>query len=204
MEINLLEERVETTQERSYKTRFGEIKRILEALLFSSSEPLSLQKLREVIETSFPLTPRELRTAIEELGQEYTQEGHAFQIAEIGEGYLLQTVDSMALYVELLHQNKRSERLSQAATEVLAIVAYRQPITRREIEQIRGVDSSGTVISLVERELVAPVGRKEAPGRPIQYGVTKRFLQHFGLKDLQEFTGAVSTSASNGSAPTAP
>ncbi|MCC5831638.1 MAG: SMC-Scp complex subunit ScpB [Chlamydiales bacterium] len=167
------------------------MKRIIEGLLFASNEPLPLQKLKEVIQTHYPVRSIELKRLIEELSQEYDNEGHAFQIAEIGGGYLLRTVEEMRPYLDLLHHDRRGEKLSRAATEVLAIIAYRQPITRREMEEIRGVDCSGTVVSLMERGLIEPVGRKEAPGRPIQYGITKRFLQHFGLKDLEDLTNLI-------------
>lgn len=191
MSINLLEESFETTTERTHSTREREIKRIVEALLFASSEPLPLQKMRDIIQSQFPIRSKELKEIIERLSQEYADEGHAFEITEVGGGYLLRTIALMHPFLELLHQDRRSEKLSQAATEVLAIIAYRQPITRREMEQIRGVDCSGTVVSLVERGLIEPVGRKEAPGRPIQYGVTKKFLQHFGLKSLDDLTHLV-------------
>lgn len=191
MSLNLLEDTFETTAERSHSTRDREMKRIIEALLFASSEPLPLQKLKEVIQTHYPVRSGELKKLIETLSQEYENEGHAFQIAEIGGGYLLRTVEEMRPFLDVLHQDRRGDKLSRAATEVLAIIAYRQPITRREMEEIRGVDCSGTVISLMERGLIEPIGRKEAPGRPIQYGVTKQFLQYFGLKDLEDLTNLI-------------
>lgn len=193
MSLNLLEDTLETTAERTHSTRDREIKRILEALLFASSEPLPLSKLKDVIQTQYPIRSAELKKMLEALSQEYENEGHAFQIAEIGGGYLLRTVEHMRPFLELLHQDRRGEKLSRAATEVLAIIAYRQPITRREMEEIRGVDCSGTVVSLMERGLIEPVGRKEAPGRPIQYGVTKRFLHYFGLKDLEDLTNLIAS-----------
>lgn len=192
MNINLIEETLETTNKRAHSTREREIKRIIEALLFASGEPLCLQKIKEIIQTNYPIRSTELQRILESLAEEYINEGHAFQISEVAGGYLLRTVEQMHPYVELLYQDRRGEKLSRAATEVLAIIAYRQPITRREIEDIRGVDSSGTVISLMERGLIEAVGRKEAPGRPIQYGVTNRFLQYFGLKDLKDFTTQIS------------
>lgn len=191
MSINLLEHSFETTTERTHSTRDREIKRIIEALLFTSSEPVSLSKLKDIIQTHYPIRTAELKRLIETLSKEYENEGHAFQIAEIGGGYLLRTIEHMRPFVELLHQDRRAEKLSRPATEVLAIIAYRQPITRREMEEIRGVDCSGTVTSLVERGLIEPIGRKEAPGRPIQYGITKRFLQHFGLKNLEDLNNLV-------------
>lgn len=187
-DLNLLEAHLETLSERHFKTRSHEIKRILEALLFSTNEALSLTKLKEIVSTVYPITSRDLETLIHELGKEYQKENRSFQIEKIAEGYLMRTVESMSPFTSLLHQDRRKENLSHAAREVLAITAYRQPITRREIEGIRGVDSSGTIASLLEKGLIEPVGRKEAPGKPIQYGVTKSFLQHFGLKNRQELT----------------
>jgi len=187
-ELNLIEQVIETVSERRHQNRDHEIKRILEALLFSTSEAVPLEKLREVITAAYPIKSRELEKLIEELAQDYKREGRAFQIDEIAGGYLLRTAPPMRPYVEQLYQDRRGEKLSQAATEVLAVVAFRSPITRREIEKIRGVDCSGTVAALIERGLIEPVGRKEAPGRPLQYGVTKQFLQHFGLKDLSALT----------------
>ena len=190
-ELNFIEEAIEKIGLRSKLTREQEIKRILEALLFSSSEALPLDKLREIISLSYPIKSREVLELIEELAKENVQDHHAFQIDHIAGGYLLRTAPDMAEHVEQLYLNRRGEKLSQAATEVLAIVAYRAPITRREIEKLRGVDCSGTVAALVERGLIETVGRKEAPGRPLQYGITKQFLHHFGLKDIQDLSAAV-------------
>lgn len=168
------------------QTRDNEIKRIVEALLFSSSEPLELEKLKEIIEVSYPIKKQELKRLLNELKEEYEKSNRAFQLDEMAGGYLLRTRKEMHSFVEALIQNKRSEKLSKAAVEVLAIIAYKQPITRSSIEKIRGIDSSGTMVSLLERELIEVVGRLEAPGHPKQYGTTKRFLRHFGLNCLNE------------------
>jgi segregation and condensation protein B len=163
-----------------------QIKRIIEALLFASSEPLSLQKIREVTDTVFQLKPREIRELILELQQEYLTQKRSFRLEEIAEGFLLRTCEEYSQYIELLTRHRRTEKLSQAAVEVLAIIAYRQPITRPQIEAIRGVDSSGTIHNLLERQLIEPVGKMEAPGRPTLYSTTKDFLKHFGLKNLHD------------------
>lgn len=184
-ELNFVEPHLEKSHS-THKSRDHEIKRIVEALLFASSESLTLDKLREIICETFPIKSRELQHLIDELAKEYEREKRAFQIDQISGGYLLRSAPDMSPYIEQLFQNRRGEKLSQAATEVLAIIAYRSPITRREVEKLRGVDCSGTIISLLERDLIEVVGKKEALGRPLQYGVTKRFLQHFGLKDLQD------------------
>lgn len=163
-----------------------EIRRIVEALLFTSHEPLTLQKMREILDVKHPVTAKELTALLGELKRDYQSDGRGFQLFELGGGYLLRTAAETAPFVELLHASRRSEKLSKAALEVLAIVAYKQPLTRAEIEKIRGVDSSGTIASLLERELIEGVGRLEMPGRPMQYGTTRKFLVHFGLKAIDE------------------
>lgn len=163
-----------------------QLRRIIEGLLFASSGPLSFRKIREVCDTLYPVRPKILLSMLTELRDEYRDQERAFQLEEIGKGFVLRTHESIGTYVEQLYRNKRTERLSAAATEVLAIIAYRQPVTRSQIDAIRGVDSSGTLQALVERELVEVVGRLEAPGRPSLYSVTENFLTYFGYKDLSE------------------
>jgi segregation and condensation protein B len=162
------------------------VKRVIEALLFSSSDPLTLNKIREVTDTILPLPLRQLRGFLSELKEEYLSQQRAYRLEEIAEGYVLLTHEEYAPYLELLYRQKRGEKLSQAATEVLAIIAYKQPITRPQIDAIRGVDSSGTIAQLIERLLIEAVGKLEAPGRPTLYATTKKFLKHFGLKDLDQ------------------
>jgi segregation and condensation protein B len=163
-----------------------QVKRIIEALLFASNEPIAFNKIREVVDTIAPLQPKELRGLIQELQNEYEEQQRAFRLEEIAQGFILRSAEEFHPYIELLHRNKRTEKLSMASSEVLAIIAYRQPITRVQIEAIRGVDSSGSVATLLERQLIQPVGRLEAPGRPTLYGITKDFLKHYGLKDIKE------------------
>lgn len=162
------------------------LKKVIEALLFASHEPIPLHKLREITDTIIPLKPRRLRRIIEELQQDYITQQRAFRLEEIAQGYVLRTHEAYSSYIELLYRQRRGEKLSHAATEVLAIIAYRQPITRPQIDAIRGVDSSGTLVQLLERNLIEPIGKLEAPGRPTLYGTTKEFLKHFGLKDNTE------------------
>ncbi len=162
------------------------LKRVMEALLFASHDPLPLAKLREITDTILPLRPRDLRQMLDELKQDYLTQQRAFRLEEIAQGYVLRTYEEYAPYLDQLYRQRRGEKLSYASTEVLAIIAYRQPITRPQIDAIRGVDSSGTIMQLLERQLIEPVGKLEAPGRPTLYGTTKEFLKHFGLKDLSE------------------
>ncbi len=201
-EINVFEKEIEAVEDFSSEMQEGilrrvenpsyeydsstlfQIKRIIEALLFASKEPLPLIKIREVIEAYYPLKPRLIRNLIGELQQEYEAQKRSFKIGEVAQGFILITLKEYSCYIDQLYRNKRTEKLSQASSEVLAIIAYRQPVTKPQIEAIRGVDSSGTLQNLLERGLIEAVGKLEAPGRPTLYGITKDFLTHFGLKDL--------------------
>ena len=162
------------------------VKRMIEGVLFVSNEPVSLRKMQEVLESTHPLELNEVRQLIEELKNEYIQQNRAFRLEEIANGYLLRTCEDLNATIEMLLKSSRNEKLSHSAAEVLAIIAYRQPITRPQIEEIRGVDSSGSVYTLIERQLIEPVGKLEVPGRPTLFGVTNRFLQHFGLRDVSD------------------
>lgn len=163
-----------------------DVERIVEALLFATSEPISLQKIQEIIETVQPIKPKELRELLEKLGQEYIDQNRSFRLETIAEGYVLRTHAPYAPYIQLLFASRKKERLSHAAMEVLAIVAYKQPITKAAIELIRGVDSSGVLQHLTERELIEVSGRVEAPGRPSLYVTTREFLKYFGLRSLED------------------
>lgn len=162
------------------------IKRVIEALLFVSSEPLPFHKIREITDTIHPLPPKILRSLLQTLHDEYMVQQRAFRLEEIAQGFILRTREEFSPFIELLGRNKRTEKLSQAAAEALAIIAYKQPITRPQIDAIRGVDSSGIICNLLERQLIQPLGKLEVPGRPTLYGITKEFLHHFGLKDIKE------------------
>jgi segregation and condensation protein B len=154
---------------------------VLESLLFASECPLSLTKLTD----SFPgQTAEEWRQAAEELHTHYDRYGHSMFLAEIGGGYQLRTrVDYGPWIVQL--RPASPQRLSQAALETLAVIAYKQPLIRAEIETIRGVDASGVLRQLLEKGLIQMLGRKDVPGRPILYGTTARFLEVFALRDLK-------------------
>lgn len=164
-----------------------EMKRIIEALLFSSSEPITLKKIHSIVNTYQEITPSSLHSLIDELALEYREQGRAFKLEEIAGGYMLRTYPQYHTYLKQLFPGRSKDRLSQAALEVLAIIAFRKPITRAEIEAIRGVDCSGMIHTLIERELIEITGKLEVAGRPSLYGVTKKFLLHFGLNssDLQ-------------------
>ena len=161
---------------------------VLEALLFAADRPVSLEKLAEAAQIS----PDEAQSALEALRAEKKAVG-ALQIVEVAGGFQLVTKARFAPEIRRLRDEKKG-RLSRAAFEVLAIVAYRQPITRGEIDTLRGVESGGPLNLLLERKLLAPAGRKESPGKPWLFKTTPLFLENFGLNsledlpDLDEFT----------------
>lgn len=152
---------------------------ILEALLLSSPEPLPLRRIAQVM----GLDEEAAQVLCEELGHEYEQMQRGIQLQAVAGGYQLVTRADLAPYVRQLHPQKES-RLSQAQLETLAVIAYRQPVTRADIEQVRGVKVDHSLHMLLERGLIREIGRREGPGRPILYGTTKAFLLHFGLRDL--------------------
>jgi segregation and condensation protein B len=156
---------------------------ILEALLFVTAEPIPVTRLLALLGA---VTKQEVEQALTSLGQDYEQEGRGLQLAEVAGGYRIVTKAEFAPWLKRLEKVKAPSKLSRSALESLAIIAYKQPIVRAEVEQIRGVETSGVIRTLLERKLVRIVGRKEEPGRPIMYGTTKAFLEHFGLKDLSQ------------------
>lgn len=183
--IPVLEPQDEVSQSEDKTEIYRQGKRIIEALLFCSSDPIPLRKLCEALKTYHPMDREEVRRLVAELGNEYDEQSRSFRLDEIAKGYILRTCEEFSSYIHSLLKNAKPERLSHAASEVLAIIAYKQPITRPQIDDIRGVDSSGIIYSLLERQLIEPVGKLEVPGRPTLFSVTKTFLKHFGLKDLK-------------------
>ena len=160
----------------------SELKAIVESLLFVSHEPVTSDRLAVVLDVS----PSETRQALIQLRQEFDQSARGLQVVEVAGGFQLSTRPEHAFWIKQFGKSKSAPKLSRSALESLAIIAYKQPVVRAEIEQIRGVETSGVLRTLLERKLVRIVGRKDAPGRPIMYGTTKYFLQHFGLRDLAE------------------
>jgi len=156
------------------------LKAILESLLFAAAEPVGLSQLVTVIES---VARDDIRKALGEMAVAYASGGRGMVLEEVANGYQLRTPKEHAFYVRKLLAAK-PPRLSRPLLETVAIVAYRQPITRPEIEQLRGVDCGGVLDTLVERRLIQIAGRKEAPGRPIMYTTRREFLELFGLKDL--------------------
>jgi segregation and condensation protein B len=179
------------------------LKSILESLLFAAGEPVSLGRLQAALDN----IPRaEISRALADLAGEMAAGGRGITLEEVGGGYQLRTPREHASYVRKLLAAK-PPRLSRPLLETAAIIAYRQPVTRPEIEQLRGVDCGAVLETLLERRLIRIAGRKEAPGRPILYATTPEFLEVFGLKDLdslpdlKEFREIESAVAQAGTGP---
>lgn len=160
----------------------GEQRRIVEALVLGAAEPIPAAKLAAIVPQCSTHEARELVT---ELNAEYEAQGRSFEIVEVAGGYQLRTRPDLAPWLREL-QPRRTVRLSRAALETLAVAAYRQPITRAEIEHVRGVDAGAVLRGLLERDLVRIAGHREIPGRPLLYATTKRFLELFGLRSLED------------------
>jgi len=159
-----------------------ELKYIIESLLFVAEEPLPVAKLRGILET---FDGKEIRTALEVLAEEYDQRGGGFLLREVAGGWQMRSRPEYHEWIKRMLQPS-PQRLSRAALETLAVIAYKQPIIRADIEHIRGVDCGGVLRQLMERKLVRVLGRKEIAGRPLIYATTKLFLEMFDLKDLND------------------
>ena len=159
-----------------------EIKSILESLLFVADGPQSVQRLAEVLD---PVDKELIHELLHELRQDFEAQNRGIRLVEVAGGYQLRTPKANAEAVKKF-LGGRPARMGKATLETLAIVAYRQPITKAEIEAIRGVDVDGVITTLLERNLIRAVARKDVPGRPFLYGTTLEFLQLFNLKDLSQ------------------
>ena len=155
---------------------------IIEALLFASGEPISLDRLSE----ASGIEPETVVKLIDRLERKYNVSDSAIMVLRLENSYQLSTREEYAPYIKRAMENKRQARLSPAALEVLAVVAYNQPVTKAFVEQVRGTDSSGVINTLVERELLYEAGRLELPGRPITYKTTDNFLRCFKLESLAQ------------------
>ena len=167
MKVLLKDERLET---------------VLEALLFVSPGPVTLRRLAEACGRE----AADVREALARLAAELRRSGRAFVLAEIAQGYQLLTRPEFQEVIARLKRSRDAERLSPSALETLAIVAYRQPIIRAEIESVRGVQCGPVLRKLLERRMIRAAGRDDRPGHPILYRTTRRFLEHFGLKSLKD------------------
>lgn len=156
------------------------VKNILESLLFAARKPLSLEELGKAT-----LFPRDiLAFGLEEISKEFQEKG--IRVLKVADGYLMGTNPENVEFVERILHPKEETSLSPQAMETLAIIAYKQPITRNEIERLRGVDSGWVIETLIAKKLVGDAGRSEAPGRPYLYATTDEFIRHFGLNNLNE------------------
>lgn len=159
----------------------SQLKAIIESLIFVSDAPLSLERIKEVLGE---VNKKDLQRLVLELIEEYQQAaGRGFFLTEVAEGYQFRTRPEYADWIRKLKKTKPSS-LSQPAIETLAIIAYRQPVTRMDVEKIRSVDCGGVLRTLLEKKLIHIIGRKDLPGKPLVYGTSKKFLEVFGLKDL--------------------
>jgi segregation and condensation protein B len=160
--------------------------RVLEALIFASDELLTTAKLKPLI----PGNPdaKTLRKMVAEVNAQLSEQGHPFEIIEAGGGYQFRTVASYYPYVRKLYKDRTAKKLSLQALECLAIIAYRQPISKAEVEAIRGVFSDGAMKTLLERKMVDICGRSDKPGRPLLYGTTNYFLRYFGINKVSDLT----------------
>jgi len=174
---------------------------VIEALLFAAQKPLTVKELAaaikgaggddELVRNEFAkVTEAQVAAALEELKIEYVQQNRAFQLAEKSDGWQLVSDPAYAAWVRQLFPAVKPARLTPPSLETLAIIAYRQPITRADIEAVRGVAVDGVLQNLMERGLVKIGGRAEVPGRPLIYETTEFFLEHFGLRDLNELPNA--------------
>ncbi|MFO7639481.1 MAG: SMC-Scp complex subunit ScpB [bacterium] len=163
---------------------------IIEALLFAAEEPLPPSRLAEIAAAVTPggktPSPDEIRAAVAELNRCYEDSGRTFRLHRVAQGLQLYTLPEFARPVRLLYRRQLVQRLSRAALEVLAIIAYRQPVTRPQVEEFRGVDCSGPLVTLLERRLIATAGKAHRPGSPYLYRTTREFLRYFGLESLDD------------------
>ncbi|AEE52154.1 SMC-Scp complex subunit ScpB [Haliscomenobacter hydrossis] len=160
----------------------------IESLIFTADAPISFGEIRACLEETFGLEfhQEELEKAISQLKEKYQDEAFSFEMLEIAEGYQFLTKGAYHNTVGTLLKQKTRKRLSRAALETLAIVAYKQPVSKSEIEKIRGVNSDYALQKLLEKELVSIVGRSEGPGKPLLYGAGDKFMNYFGLKSIKD------------------
>lgn len=161
----------------------GNIKAVIEALLFASEKPLYIEQIKKVLDN---LEPDEIRKALEEMRSDYEQSHRGIRINEVAGGFQMITSSDFAPFLKKFYKERHIERLSRPALETLAIIAYKQPVTRLQIESLRNVNVDGVMKTLLDKDLIRVAGRKKAPGRPKVYGTSRQFLEYFGLRSLEE------------------
>jgi len=157
-------------------------KAVIESLIFVSESPLSLERIKEVLGE---VSKKDVQRLLSELKADYEASQRGFTLEEVAEGFQFRTRPAHAEWIKRLKKTK-PPGMSQPALETLAIVAYRQPVVRMDIEKVRGVDSGGVLHTLLEKKLIKIIGKKDVPGKPLVYGTSRKFLEVFGLKDLSE------------------
>ncbi len=160
-----------------------ELRNVIEALLFTAQDPVSVDEIQKVVEQ---FAPEVIRETILSLQKEYDSDGRGICIVEVAGGFQMCTRAELSPILRKFHQIENSEKLSRPALETLAIIAYRQPVVRSEVEAIRGVDVGGVLRTLLEKSLIRVMGRKKTPGSPLIYGTTEEFLHYFGLAGLDK------------------
>lgn len=163
-----------------------QVQQAIEALLFAASDPLSPETISLIIRDTYDIPESWIKRALETYKKELEKSCRGIELAEIAGGFLLRTKAHLKPLIDRMALGRTKEKLSSAQLETLACIAFRQPITKPEIEAIRGVDSSASINNLLERKLIEVAGRKEVLGRPLMYQTTTHFLKHFGLKDLSQ------------------
>lgn len=164
------------------------LKQNIEALIFASEESITLKEISVSLKNTFDweLSDEEILTAIAELREKYSSEEFAFELVEIAEGYQFLTKKNFFDIVSALIQHKSQKRLSASALETLAIVAYKQPVTKTEVEQIRGVNCDYAVQKLLDKNLIEIKGKSDSPGRPLIYVTSKSFMDYFGISSVND------------------
>ena len=171
---------------------FESKRHIIEALIFGSDEPLTIRQIMDILGSSEHAGPRirmkedEVLGVIRELNGTYVQQGRSFRVIQVAGGFQFATMPEFADWLGRMVKEKSKRKLTQATIETLSVIAYKQPVTKPEVEAIRGVNADYAISKLMERGLVTIVGRSASPGRPLLYGTTSEFLKHFGLNDLSE------------------
>jgi len=168
------------------------VKQILEVLFFATNEPLMVKQVIDIFgileegEQQIPIDADSILANVDELNHEYEQSGRPFRIVKVAGGYQFATRPEFAVWLGKMVKERSKRKLSVSALETLAVIGYKQPVTKPEIESIRGVNVDYVLHTLLERNLVAIIGRASTPGRPLLYGTTREFLKHFGINDLSE------------------
>ncbi|MFH1441292.1 MAG: SMC-Scp complex subunit ScpB [Candidatus Omnitrophota bacterium] len=158
-------------------------KAVIEALLFVSDKPLYIDQIKKVMDIS---DTQEIRVSLRELSAEYEANNRGLRIVEVAGGFRLTTPALLASFLKRLYKERRTERLSKPALETLAIIAYKQPLTKMEIQSLRNVNVDGVIANLLEKGFIRVTGRKDTAGRPLVFGTTRQFLEYFGLKSLED------------------